>query len=112
MRTKQKEYPDRSTSKTMTSKDFRPRHWIIAVSLGCLVLFWLLSNALLTYDYPMDPAGADLLDLRISALEIITMIGMGISVLGFFACLVVYAVQWLVTIISLWIPPPSRVEHA
>jgi len=93
----------------MTSKNFRPRHWLIAAGLGCLFLFWSLSIVIFTYDPPIDPF---ITSMGLPTLEIVTVMGMGISLLGFFACLVVYAVQWLVTIISLWKPPPSRVEHA
>jgi len=75
-----------------SSRRYRPRHWLIGVVVGCLVLFWAML--LLALDNPESSAFA-------------------ISITAFIAAqsaLAAYAFQWTTTT-SLWAPiQPSNRE--
>jgi len=91
---------------------YRPRHWIILVALGCIALEFA-SSEVLDSSYGLEHpnveaivAGDEVVTImpNIDAAERSVRISIIIMMIAI-GSIVVYAVQWIVTIIGLWIPP-------
>jgi len=105
---------------TSTLNRYHPRHWILLVILGCLITAQAGSVITGSGFRELEPLSTDTVDIDAvlaadrhlePPIDTNTVIvGHSITVLSIllvYAAILVYAVQWIVTIVGLWISPKA-----